>query len=181
MVNIPVFAGFYTSQMVQDFFHQQFCRTFQCHPYFFSKWSCWSSANWPCSLVIIWYHLPLLHGMGLVKFLIHYAPANYCNISIEIGNFADDVSFPQVGYVFLPTRVPPTPKNNTTWSTNSYDVAVNTTEKRPPFQTLRPSRFQLSFFKEGLSVYQYTPWKVNMEPKHGGLEKMMFLFNWVMF
>ena len=27
----------------------------------------------------------------------------------------------------------------------------------------------------------YTPWKINMEPKHGGGRKMTFLFNWVMF
>ena len=25
MVKIPLFTGFYTSQVVQDFFHQQFC------------------------------------------------------------------------------------------------------------------------------------------------------------
>ena len=29
MVNIPLFLGFYTSQVVQDLFHQQY--VFQCH------------------------------------------------------------------------------------------------------------------------------------------------------
>ena len=27
----------------------------------------------------------------------------------------------------------------------------------------------------------YTPWKINMQPKNGGLVQMMFLFNWVIF
>ena len=29
MVNIPLFAGFYTSQVVQDFFHQQYVYIFK--------------------------------------------------------------------------------------------------------------------------------------------------------
>ena len=97
--------------------------------------------------------------MGLVKFLKKNVLQTTVTYPLK-GNFEDDVPFPQVGYVFLPTRVPPiTPRQiKQHGALNSYDVVFNTTEKRAPFSNITTFKVPIVVFFTGgyISISVYT-------------------------